>query len=341
MSTSDRDDATHSGAAPHRGFIKVVEVWLPSPEGPFLKLGAGSYGTFTEFGIVSKNMTFPFDAGLPGKAWASRRPLILGEFANSYFKRTVVARAAGLTCGVALPVIRNEELLAVVVLFMGVHGAETGAVEIWSPCGDGKSTLALEDVYYGAAELSRWTSEHILMRSGLGAQNVVWPARYRRGEGMPGRVWETGRPWLTDNPMSVYPDLRHSGPGLDIDAVLGIPWLSDPACPRVLTLLSSRTTPIARRMELWEPEGDSGALKLVAAAPDRAGEAFAHGSSNGGSAIHEAIELAARTLVPQLIEGLAPAWPPADASPVLPATGLVLPILQEDGTLGAVAALVL
>jgi hypothetical protein len=286
-------------------------------------------------------MTFQFDAGLPGKAWASRRPVILGEFANSYFKRTIHARAAGLTCGIALPVIRKEELLAVVVLFMGVNGAETGAIEIWSADGDGKSTLALEDGYYGAAELSQWTPEHIVMRSGLGARDVVWPARYRRGEGLPGRVWETGRPWLMDNAVSVYPDVRHSGPGLDIDAALGIPWLSDPACPRVLTLLSSRSTPIARRMELWEPDGDSGALKLIAAAPDRAGQAFTYGSANGGSTIREAIETAARTLVPQLIEGLTPASPPADASPVLPATGLVLPIPQEDGTLKAVAALVL
>jgi hypothetical protein len=46
--------------------------------------------------------------------------------------------------------------------------------------------------------------------------------------------------------VSIYPAVRHSGPGLDIDVALGIPWLSDPACPRVVTLLSSRTTPIAR-----------------------------------------------------------------------------------------------
>lgn len=338
MSTAD--DRTQSGGATQHRFVRVVEVWLPSPEGSFLKLGAGSYGPLTELGTVSENMIFPFDEGLPGKAWASRRPLILGEFANSYFKRTILARAAGLTCGIALPVFRKEELLAVVVLFMGAHGSETGAIEIWSAGGAGESALALEDGYYGAAELSQWTPDHIVMRSGLGARDLVWPARYRRGESLPGRVWETGRPWLTDAPASVYPAVRHSGPGLDIEAAFGIPWACDPACPRIVTLLSSRTTPIARRMELWEPDGELGALNLIAAAPDRAGEPFARGSWNGGSAIRDAIETAARTLLPQLIEDLTPASPTADASPVLPATGLVLPIPQDDGTFGAVVALV-
>jgi hypothetical protein len=286
-------------------------------------------------------MQFPFDDGLPGKAWASRRPMILGEFANSYFKRTILARAAGLTCGVALPVFRKEELLAVVVLFMGAQGAETGAIEIWSADGGRESGVALEDGYYGAAELSRWTPDYIVMPSGLGARDLVWPGRYRRGESLPGHVWETGRPWLTDAAASAYPAVRQSGSGLDIQAALGIPWLCDPACPRIVTLLSSRATPIARRMELWEPEGESGALSLTAAAPDRAEETFARESSNCGSPIREAIETAARTLVPQLIEVLTPASPTADASPVIPATCLVLPIPRNDGTLGALVALFL
>jgi hypothetical protein len=55
-------------------------------------------------------------------------------------------------------------------------------------------------------------------------------------------------------------------------------------------------------MELWEPEGESGALNLTAATPDRARETFARESSNCASAIREAIETAARTLMPQLIE---------------------------------------
>jgi hypothetical protein len=235
VNTVDRDYRAQAGDATQHRLVRVVEIWLPSPDGPLLELGAASYGSLTEFETVSKQMKFPFDVGLPGKAWASRRPLILPEFGNSYFKRSIVALAAGLACGVALPVFRKEQLLAVVVLFLGARGAETGAIEVWSADGDGESTLALENGYYGAAELSKWTPDHIVMRSGLGARDLVWPARYPRGESLPGRVWETGQPWPTDAPASVYPAVRHHGPGLDIEAALGIPWPGDPC-----VLVSSR-----------------------------------------------------------------------------------------------------
>jgi hypothetical protein len=87
---------------------------------------------------------------------------------------------------------------------------------------------------------------------------------------------------------------------------------------------------------------------LTASVPHRTDGAFA--CENGDSAIREAIETAAQTLVPQLVGGRTPASTMADAwvtpvepdaSPVLPATGLVLPIPRDDGTLGAVVALAL
>ena len=94
-------------------FIRVAEIWVPTKDRTQLQFLDGLYGPLGEFRAVSEQMTFGFDEGLPGKAWATRHPIILKKFENSYFKRTEAAKAAGLTCGVALPVFAGELLMAV------------------------------------------------------------------------------------------------------------------------------------------------------------------------------------------------------------------------------------
>ena len=79
-------------------FIRVVELWVPDRTRTRLEFG-GCLGSeeYSEFKAVSENALFAYDEGLPGKAWASGHPVILTEFANSYFKRTDEAIEAGLT----------------------------------------------------------------------------------------------------------------------------------------------------------------------------------------------------------------------------------------------------
>ena len=82
-----------------------------------LEFSDGLYGSLGEFRAASLGMRFGFDEGLPGKAWAAGHPVIVTTFEDSHFKRIAAARAAGLTCGVALPIFAGDFLLAVVVLF--------------------------------------------------------------------------------------------------------------------------------------------------------------------------------------------------------------------------------
>ena len=89
-------------------FIRVAEIWVPTKDGTQLQFLDGLYGPLAEFRAVSEQMRFRFDEGLPGKAWATGHPIILKKFSNSYFKRTEAAKAAGLTCGVALPVFAGD-----------------------------------------------------------------------------------------------------------------------------------------------------------------------------------------------------------------------------------------
>ena len=81
-------------------FIRVVELWVPDRTRTRLEFGGCLCSEeYSEFKAVSENALFAYDEGLPGKAWASGHPVILTEFANSYFKRTDEAIEAGLTCG--------------------------------------------------------------------------------------------------------------------------------------------------------------------------------------------------------------------------------------------------
>ena len=112
-------------------FIRVVELWVPDRARMRLEFGGGLYDEgLSAFKAVSEELHFGYDEGLPGKAWACAHPVILTKFANSYFKRTDQAVAAGLTCGVAVPVFAGEFLQAVLVLFCGDDEAHVGAIEL-------------------------------------------------------------------------------------------------------------------------------------------------------------------------------------------------------------------
>jgi len=60
---------------PAKTFIQASEVWVP--DGDKLVLGKGNYGDLAEFAAVSGAESFARGEGLPGKAWAEGRPVVL------------------------------------------------------------------------------------------------------------------------------------------------------------------------------------------------------------------------------------------------------------------------
>lgn len=99
-------------------FIKATEIWEPNREKTQLSLVSGHYGIHKEFKEQSLSMTFNYNEGLPGKAWAEKHPIILTSLEDSYFKRIEMARKVGLTTAIAMPIFAGEYLHAVVVFFM-------------------------------------------------------------------------------------------------------------------------------------------------------------------------------------------------------------------------------
>ncbi|XDB00383.1 GAF domain-containing protein (plasmid) [Sulfitobacter sp. LCG007] len=218
---------------PVRTFIEVTEVWIP--EGDRLVLGAGSYGALDAFAAASGKESFAKGEGLPGKAWAEARPVVLKGFEGSYFKRTDAAKAAGLTSAVAVPVFDGSTLRAVLVTLCGDDENRTGAIEVWS---EADGLLTLDDGYYGAAKHFEWVSQH---------------TQFPRGQGLPGGVWAANTPVLMRDLGSGYRFIRAESAGkAGLTNGLGLPVPVPGGKTYVLTLLSALGTPLARRFEIWD-----------------------------------------------------------------------------------------
>lgn len=214
-------------------FISVSEIWVPN--GDQLELAAGNYGTLSDFEEASRQTSFSKGEGLPGKAWAEARPVVLKEFDGSYFKRTEEARTAGLTSAVAVPVFDGEVLKAVLVVLCADDEERMGAVEVWA---ENNGMLILEDGYYGAAKHFEWVSQH---------------THFPRGQGLPGGVWASETPMLMRDLGSGYRFVRADSAGrAGLTNGIGIPVPTPSETTYVLTLLSARGTPIANRFEIWD-----------------------------------------------------------------------------------------
>jgi hypothetical protein len=256
-------------------FVRVAEIWIPTDDGKQLRFLDGLYGALGEFRAASQQMRFGFDEGLPGKAWAAGHPIILKKFENSYFKRTEAARAAGLTCGVAVPVLAGERLTAVVVFFCGDDEEHVGAIELWNNDPTTSYEMSLVDGYYGTADMFEFNSRH---------------TKFPRGFGLPGRVWKSNMPLLVKDLYHSKAFLRwQQAMEIGINRGVGIPYPHSSGQMWVLTLLSARDTPIARRFELWVPNAKQDALMFEAGDcdqnPDLASDYQSVGIAKGEGAV--------------------------------------------------------
>ena len=223
-------------------FIRVAEVWTPSKEGSPLELSAGLFDAAPAFGAISRKMCFGRAEGLPGRAWDEGRPVLLQRFEGSFFQRTEAARAAGLSCAVALPIFVGGRLTSVVVLFCGDVQAHVGAIELWHNDPRISTDLTLADGYFGSTppELEALTRDGSLSR----------------GAGAPGLAWQRDASVFIDNIGESRHFLRTQvAASAGILRALAIPCSTQAGGTWVLSLLSSVGSPIARRVESWLPDG--------------------------------------------------------------------------------------
>lgn len=227
-------------------FVKVIEVWVPGRDRSRLELGTGLYGSCKSFRKVSELKRFSYNEGLPGRAWASGRPLVLTQFDDSYFRRVDAAKQVGLTAGIAVPVFAGSFLLAVVVFLCGDEQEHAGAIEVWGQDHRKPAEMKLIDGYFGSLEEFASLS-----------RNVTMP----RGRGLPGGVWEKRMPMIIDDLGRADRFLRsRNAEEAGMTTGLGIPCLRGPDEVYAVTFLSARETPIARRFEIWVPASGAGLI---------------------------------------------------------------------------------
>lgn len=216
-----------------RPFIAVTEVWIPK-DGK-LVFHSGSYGALSGFSEASQQTSFSIGEGLPGKAWAKAKPVVLKELNEANFVRAAAAKEAGLTSAVALPIFSGETLKAVLVVLCTDDEERMGAIEVWV---ENNGLMLLDDGYYGAAKHFEWVSQH---------------THFPKGQGLPGGVWSSATPMLMRDLGSGYRFVRADSAGkAGLTTGLGIPISTPAVSDFVLTLLSARGTPIARRFEIWD-----------------------------------------------------------------------------------------
>jgi hypothetical protein len=185
-------------------------------------------------------MCFGRAEGLPGRAWDEGRPVMLRRLEGPVFRRAQAARAAGLTCAVAVPTFVAGRLTSVVALLCGDDEADIGAVELWHNDPRLTGDLTLAEGYFGATmpELETLTRDGSLPR----------------GAGAPGLAWQREAAVFIDNVATSAQFLRaqtaaHAG----IVRALALPCSVRVNETWVLSLLSSASRPIARRIESWLP----------------------------------------------------------------------------------------
>lgn len=214
-------------------FVQVAEVWIP--EGDTLVHAAGDYAGNDAFAAASVHESFAKGEGLPGRAWAEKRPVVLKEFDGSYFKRTEAAKQAGLTSAVAIPVFAEDTLKAVLVVLCGGDDDHWGAIEVWE---DRENALKLADGYYGAA---------------TSFEQVSQQTQFAHGQGLPGGVWAANTPILMRDIGQGHAFVRAAAAGAaGLKTGLGLPVPVPGNQSFVLTLLSAPNTPIAHRFEIWD-----------------------------------------------------------------------------------------
>ena len=305
--------------------IRVTEIWVPNKQRTHLEFFDGLYGELSDFKGASESMSFAYDEGLPGKAWAARRPVVLHSFDNSYFLRTEAARKAGLTAGIALPIFSGDYLQAVIVFFIGDDADNVGGIEIWSNTLADSFDMGMDDGYYGTAEMFEWTARH---------------TKFRPGFGLPGTVWQSGMPVIMQDLLSSKRTLRRdSDVKIGISKCVGIPCSFDNRQTVVMTFLSALGTPIARRFEIWVPTEDSSALRFGAGDCDQQPHlAECHGDARiaaGEGALGEAWQKG----IPMVRASLL--FEPGAAAKAASAAGLtttvVVPVIQDGRFRAAVA----
>ncbi|MBI3595553.1 MAG: PAS domain S-box protein [Nitrospirae bacterium] len=98
------------------------QVWFPRPDGTLLECSPAWHSSargLEKFRALSESFTFPPGRGLPGRVWSSKEPAWVQDVTqDTNFPRAPVASEVGLRAGLAIPILDQDKVVAVVEFFM-------------------------------------------------------------------------------------------------------------------------------------------------------------------------------------------------------------------------------
>jgi signal transduction histidine kinase len=98
------------------------QSWIPRADGTAIECSSAWFGTgpgLAEFRLGSENVRLLPGVGLPGRVWKSKEPDWVRDVTlDENFPRIVLAREAGLKAALALPILSDDEVIAVIEFFM-------------------------------------------------------------------------------------------------------------------------------------------------------------------------------------------------------------------------------
>lgn len=99
------------------------EAWIPDSQNNSLQISPAWYGSTTQlkyFYEASKKFNFPQNVGKPGRVWATKQPEWTEDVTvqdGEIFLRKEVAREVGLKTALGVPIVADDEVIAVFVFF--------------------------------------------------------------------------------------------------------------------------------------------------------------------------------------------------------------------------------
>ncbi|MGC9524942.1 MAG: EAL domain-containing protein [Limnospira sp.] len=100
------------------------EAWIPNPEKTRLEYSSVSYGSEANavaFRTKSQEFLLKFNAGLPGRVWASQQPEWTPDISRESggkFPRRHLAKQCGFKAGFGVPILADGQVLAILVFLM-------------------------------------------------------------------------------------------------------------------------------------------------------------------------------------------------------------------------------
>ncbi|WP_242072649.1 ammonium transporter [Microcoleus sp. FACHB-68] len=100
------------------------EAWVPASGGTVLECSPAWYSNserLQEFRSLSEGLTFPPGIWLPGRIWMSQQPEWIPNVSTqkeTIFLRAPLAQIVGLKCALGVPIIADNQVVAILIFFM-------------------------------------------------------------------------------------------------------------------------------------------------------------------------------------------------------------------------------